>query len=177
VSSERFSPRLTPSEAVGCAARYKAIDDEDALKAGRRIKAGECSRAHLQTIFKWKTKDRGKSRIARNSDAEIEDALRLTILAKEPRSGLAVLTGLYGVDIPVASAIATAIHPDRYTVIDRRALETLGYKGAANMPLYLEYLAYCTALATDWNMSLRTLDRALWQWSSERNPQGSDALG
>lgn len=145
-------------------------EDESALEAGRRIKAGDFSRIHLQTIYRWKTRDRGKSRLVRNTDDEIKDALRLAVSAREPRSAIAVLTGLYGVDTPVASAITTVIHPKVHTILDYRALESLGNPTAdRSIPFYLSYLAYCTGLAIGWRMPLRSLDRALWQWSRERS--------
>ncbi len=37
------------------------------------------------------------------------------------------------------------------------------------MTFYLKYLAHCTDLAAKWNLSLRQLDRALWQWSKEQS--------
>ena len=64
--------------------------------------------------------------IAKNSADEIKDALRLALKAREPRSALAVLMGLRGVGTPMASAILTATDQERYTVIDYRALESLG---------------------------------------------------
>lgn len=165
-----FRPQLTQDEAIALAARYNVAEDEPALEAGRGIRAGNFSRTHLQTIYRWKTRDRGKSRLVRNTDDEIEDALRLAVAAREPRSAIAVLTGLYGVNTPVASAIATVIYPKVHTILDYRALEALGNPTAdRSIPFYLSYLAYCTRLATGWRIPLRTLDQALWQWSAEQS--------
>jgi len=72
-------------------------------------------REHLSEIFEWKTKGRGRSRLSRNSDQEIADALSLAVTARTERAAVAVLVGLQGVLVPVASAILTAIDPDRYT--------------------------------------------------------------
>lgn len=156
---------MTRDEAVQLAAAYAAHEDEDPLAAGREIEAGDFSRKNLGRIFRWKTKDRGKSRLCENSDQEIRDALRLAVSAETPRSAIAVLTGLYGVDTPVTSAVMTAIRPGAFTVLDFRALAALGYEGTnRSVPLYLEYLRYCTSLAERWNMPLRQLDRALWTW-------------
>jgi hypothetical protein len=49
---------------------------------------------------------------------EVEDALRLALAARTERSAIAVLRGLGGVDVPVASAIMTAVDPSRYTILD-----------------------------------------------------------
>lgn len=170
MTDEKFIPQLTREEARRCASNYPAAEDAPALEAGLRIAAGDYSRDNLQVIYKWKAKDRGRSRLKHNSDAEIKDALRLAVMAKEPRSAIAVLKGIYGVDTPVASAIATAIKPDSYTIIDFRALKSLGTSALSpSIPFYLKYLAFCINLAADWGMSLRDLDRALWQWSSDQS--------
>jgi hypothetical protein len=74
----------------------------------------------------------------------------------------------------VASAILAAIYPERYTVLDYRALEALGH-ARHDVRFYEEYLAYCKRLAESNIVNpqselpaptpLRTLDRALWEWS------------
>jgi thermostable 8-oxoguanine DNA glycosylase len=153
------------------AARYDFADDAAALDAGARIAGGDFGRARLETIFEWKTKGRGRSRLKKNTDEEIADALKLALEAKTPRAAIAVLRGLTGVDVPVASAILATIRPDEHTIIDWRALQAFGaYK--ANMvidtKLYLSYLDYCKEIAERNGVSLRDLDRAMWQWSKEQ---------
>ena len=129
--------------------------------------------SHAQTLcrfFKWKTGGRGESRLEKNSDQDIADALKLaTMDAKTNRAAMAVLMGLNGVLAPVASAILTAIKPERYTIIDFRALEALNIKQPyLTIDFYLDYLDECRRLASEYEVSLRTLDRALWQWSKKR---------
>ena len=121
---------------------------------------------NLLAIFVWKTGGRGRSRVLKNTPEEVADALRLAVSAETERAAIAVLRGLRGVDTPVASAIMTAVFPDRYTVIDFRALESLGTETPdRSVSFYLEYLHYCREKARECGVSLRTLDRALWQWS------------
>lgn len=117
----------------------------------------------------------GVSRPARNGDAEIADALDLAMAARTERAAIAVLTGLSGVEIPVASAVLTVTDPDRYTILDFRALwslhiERVGYYTAG---YYLAYLAACRSIASDAGVGLRTLDKALWQYSREHQPPGT----
>ena len=163
----RFKPKFARSEAAALASAYSFRDDSLALDAGRAIARGECTLEHLQTIFRWKTKDRGRTRLLRNSDIEINDALNLAVDAETPRAAIAVLIGLCGVGIPVASAIMTAVYPDRYTIIDFRALHSLSvHSYNCTVDFYLDYLRFCQSLSIEWHMSLRNLDRALWQWSS-----------
>jgi hypothetical protein len=164
-----FVPQLTHAEATGLTQKYEAVEDAAALTAGAMVRGGDYSPEHLRTIFKWKTRNRGKSRLEHNHDCEVTDAFRLAVSAKTPRAAIAVLVGLNGVAVPVASAIATVIRPDVHTILDFRALHALGYKsGDRSIPFYLHYRAYCVSLARQWGMPLRDLDRALWQWSFDR---------
>ncbi len=89
--------------------------DTKAFEGGKRIREGDCSRSNLEKIVGWKS-ERRKALIADNSDSEIEDALRLALSAREPRSALVVLMGLCGVALPMASSILTAIDQDKYTM-------------------------------------------------------------
>jgi hypothetical protein len=82
---------------------------------------------------------------------------------------VAVLTALHGVGIPIASAILTAVAPKRYTVFDFRALEALGVKNwTESVNFYIAYLNACRDLASRHGKTLRDFDRALWQWSKEK---------
>jgi hypothetical protein len=150
------------------AERYED-EDEKMLEAGKNIVGGRYTRENLKTIFLWKTNGRGQSRLVRNTDAEIEDALRLADNAKTERAAIGVLCGLDGVGVPVASAIMTAVKPEVFTVIDFRALESLDVTSyTMGVDLYLAYLQACRKLSSQNQVSLRVLDRALWQWSNER---------
>ncbi len=145
--------------------------DSVAFDAGKRIREGAHTRENLGKIVAWKS-DRRKALIAENTDDEIRDALALALTAKEARSALAVLIGLSGVALPMASAIMTAIDDqDRFTIVDWRALEALGEPDAdyyrLNMYLY-EYLPTCRRIASEAGVSLRTLDKALWAWSENK---------
>lgn len=170
VASSIFCPQLTRFDVVEFAAKYEKDGDIAALAAGEAIRGGDFSRTHLQAIFRWKTGNRGKSRLDNNADPEIEDALRLAVGAETPRSAIAVLVGLHGVDTPVASAIMAVTHPEAHTVLDFRALEALGNPTLdRSLRFYLTYLSYCSELAKEWGMTLRDLDRGLWQWSKDRS--------
>lgn len=134
----KFELQFPRGEIKDLAARYQYEDDAKPLEAGQRIRRGEHSRANLEVIFRWKTGGRGVSRLNRNADMEIADALHLAVHAQTERAAIAVLCGLYGVDVPVASAVLTAIDPVRYTIIDYRALESLGVTDyVATVDLYL----------------------------------------
>ena len=99
-------------------------------------------------------------------------------LAASPESttetAVNALTELHGIDIVLASAVLAAIFPERYTVLDFRTLEALGH-ARHDIRFYEEYLAFCKRLAESNIVTpqselpaptpLRTIDRALWEWS------------
>ena len=169
-----FVLRFDPSEILGLAARYGYEQDDEALKAGGNILAGNYSRDNLKIIVHWKS-PRKIAYIDDNTDIEIARALRF---ASDPRtserSAVDVLDRLHGVGVPIASAILTTMFPEKYTIIDFRALESLSVVNAPadSIEYYLGYLEKCRELAGKHNVSLRTLDRALWQWSKENGTGG-----
>ena len=164
-----FALQFSPSEIDSLAERYGAAQDTEALAAGRRIASGNYSRDNLIIIVKWKS-PRPAALIELNTENDIAVALKFASALTTPEAmAAAVLTALHGVGIPMASAILTAINPQRYTVLDYRALESLGIKNwPDSFAFYVAYLEACRELATTHGKPLRTLDRALWQWSKEQ---------
>jgi hypothetical protein len=145
-----------------------AAKDARASDAGIALRSGADIRTNLGTIVDWKLESfkhfKPERLLDENSEEELVDAVRLATEAKTERSGIAVLIGLFGVGIPVASAILTAMFPLRYTVIDKRALASVDHPtNPGTLCFYLRYLAECRRLAALYNVELRTLDRALWQ--------------
>jgi hypothetical protein len=61
-----------------------------------------------------------------NTDAEIANALQFASNVRtSERSAVETLDRLHGIGVPMASAILTMIHPEKYTIIDVRALQSL----------------------------------------------------
>jgi hypothetical protein len=148
--------------------------EKAAFEAGKAIRSGDYSLANLEAIVRWKS-ERAVQYLIGNSDERVRHVLAVAA-APESATEAAVkaLLELHGVDISVASAILAAIYPERYTVLDYRVLEAVGY-ARHDVHFYEEYLAFCKRLA-DSNIvkpqselpgptPLRTLDRALWEWS------------
>ena len=148
--------------------------EKAAFEAGEAIRNGDFSLANLEAIVRWKS-ERVVHYLIGNSNEKIKRALAI---AASPQTStdaaVKALLELHGVDLPVASAILSAIFPERYTVLDFRALEALGH-ARHDVRFYEEYLAFCKRLAES-NIvqpqselpaptSLRTIERALWEWS------------
>ncbi len=164
-----FVLQFDSSEIAALAARYGYEQDDEAFKAGSNIVGGNYSRDNLKIIVHWKS-PRKIAYIDDNTDIEIARALRFAGDSRtSERSAVDVLDRLHGVGVPIASAILTTMFPEKYTIIDFRALESLGIVKAptGSVHYYLNYLTKCRELARKHNVPLRTLDRALWQWSKE----------
>jgi hypothetical protein len=148
--------------------------EKAAFEAGEAIRNGDYSLANLEAIVRWKS-ERVVHYLIGNSNEKIKNALAVAA-SPDAMTGEAVkaLIDLHGVDIPMATAILAAIYPERYTVLDYRALEALGH-ARHDVRFYEEYLAFCKRLAESEIVKpqsdlpaptpLRALDRALWQWS------------
>ncbi len=161
--------------------------EESAFIAGQQILRGDFSAENLAKIVYWKS-PRVVHYILENPQEKIAEALQKAIApTTSPREAVLALTELRGIGVPVASAILTAIFPDRYTVIDFRALEALGHE-PGGVEFYEEYLTFCRDLAARLAQRgvihsqenypaptvLRALDRALWQWSASKGILKSD---
>jgi hypothetical protein len=169
-----FVLQFPESEISGLVARRLTnVAQDKAFQAGRSIASGSYTRENLNAIVEWKMEGvhltRVMSYLAQNSDVEIEAALRLAVSTDNEQSAIDTLDKLHGIGVPVASAVLTAINPEKYTIIDIYALRSLGVPNgpAEKVDYYLTYLRKCRELAQQFKISLRTLDHALWQWGFE----------
>jgi hypothetical protein len=163
----KFALRLSRAELLVASKQYLADASEmtrekKAFVAGDRIAAGDLDPNHLVPIVDWKS-SRPKSQIKGNDPRHVTEALRVATAAQHERTALAVLCGLRGIGVAMASAISTAINRERFTVIDWRTLKALDVKKSwLTIDDYLDYLAYCRMKAKKHRVSLRDFDRALW---------------
>jgi hypothetical protein len=148
--------------------------EKAAFEAGESIRNGDFALGNLEAIVRWKS-ERAVQFLIGNSNEKIR---RVMAVATAPEAttetAMMALLELKGVDLPVASAILSAIYPERYTVLDFRALEALGH-ARHDVHFYEEYLAFCKRLAESNIVQaqsdlpaptpLRTLERALWEWT------------
>ncbi|MGB7266038.1 MAG: hypothetical protein WBC92_11035 [Terracidiphilus sp.] len=148
--------------------------EKAAFEAGEAIRNGDYSLASLEAIVRWKS-ERAVQYLIGNSSEKIRHVLAVAASHDATtEAAVKALLELHGVDLPVASAILAAIYPERYTVLDYRALEALGH-ARHDVHFYEEYLDFCKRLAES-NIvrpqsdlpgptPLRALERALWEWS------------
>lgn len=153
--------------------RTGAQADGEMESAGRRILSGNFSVSDAETIYKWKS-PRSYFHFEGNKPAEVKAALTCAVNAikanpDDPTDAIHSLRKLKGVGVKVATAFLTALDPQEYTVLDFRALEALGAKDGNTVELYVCYRNACKKLAEQHGVSLRTFDRANWQWSKNKS--------
>lgn len=117
-----------------------------AYEAGEAIRNGEHTLSNIETIVRWKS-ERMVHYLIGNSSEAIRSALALAASSNaSTEKAVNALVELRGVDIGIASAILSCIYPERYAVLDYRALEALGH-ARHDVRFYAEYNAALTHLA------------------------------
>lgn len=125
--------------------------------------------AELKTICQWKSPRRW-ALCQKNPPIYVEDITRMSLApTASEQLRIEVLTLLTGVDWPTASVI---LHfaSDPYPILDFRALWSLSIHpppAPYRFDFWDKYTAYCRNLAARNKVSMRVLDRALWQYSKE----------
>jgi hypothetical protein len=155
--------------------RYEVNERETHLfsEVGPAVaRRGWYEKAELAEVGEWKS-PRARRRLAENSSEDVRDITRLSFAAPD-RLRHRVLGLLHGVGDPMASALLTVWDPTHYTVLDFRVVRSLrrvgDLPGQEERPDYPIYLEYCRAVAVRLKVSLRELDRALWQQDKETLP-------
>jgi hypothetical protein len=148
--------------------------EKAAFEAGAAIREGDYSLPNLETVVRWKS-ERVVHYLIGNSNESLKKALSLAAAPETPiRDAINALTALRGIDLPIATAILSTIHPDRYAVLDYRSLEALGHS-RHDVDFYEKYLGFfrhladCGVVKPQTNLhgdtALHTLERAFWEWS------------
>jgi len=170
-SMKRFKLRFPERDVAKWADRYSyptnpAIEGNIIPRVGE---TGYLTRRDFLTVCKWKTQ-RTQSRCASNSPEFIKSVSAIALSTPDERLRIEIWTLLNGVNWPTASTLLFWLHNEEYPILDFRALWSLGY---AKPPKYdfsfwSDYVDCCRTLSRKCGVSVRTLDRALWQYSSEK---------
>jgi hypothetical protein len=170
--------KLSRARILGLARR--SAGDEAALpwaRGERRLKARLArrrargrlylTRTELRWVGEWKS-PRIRPQIARNTEAGVRGVTEAAFLIRDEARRLRVLLALPGVGVAVASVILHFADPARYPIYDvrvRAALRRTGHRRRFP-PTPAGWQAYARTLreiAARHRVSLRTLDKALWE--------------
>jgi hypothetical protein len=151
--------------------RFGYAENVRLLAAGAAARGrGHYTRPEFIEICAWKTA-RSRPKVASNTEPAVIEATARALTDTDEETRVRALLELAGVGVPTASTLLYFAFPAEYPILDVRALESLGVKARSKYPVsfWLEYVRVCRELARQCGVSIRTLDKALWQYSKERS--------
>jgi hypothetical protein len=167
-----FTLQFPPEQIEELAGRFPSEDDSRYRVAGSAARArGHYTRKEFIEVCRAKTA-RSASKVAANTAQTVVAATGRAFATHDEARRMQALLTLRGVGGPTASVLLFFAYPDEYPILDVRALESLGVKPRSQYPVsfWLAYLEACRELAGRHGVHIRTLDKALWQYSKERAP-------
>jgi len=165
-----FELQFPASQIEPLASRFGYGDETRLLAVGAAARArGRYTREEFIEVCAWKTA-RSRSKVTSNRTTAVAAATGRALGTEDEVTRMSALLDLAGVGVPTASVLLYCVFPNEYPILDVRALESLGVRPRSQYPLsfWLEYLSACRELARRHEVSIRTLDKALWQHSKER---------
>ena len=166
--AQMFKLRLPPSEIRRWAKSYSYPGEERIVNemSPRARARGHLTRLEFLELCRWKS-PRSQPRCAVNTASQVHEATAIALATADERAKTFILRSLAGVGWPTASVILHFCDRRPYPILDYRALWSLGF---AKPPTYTfdfwwAYTQFMRRLAHSTGYDMRTLDRALWQFS------------
>ena len=166
----RFRLRFPPSLIGELAGRFG--EDADSVverKVGSAARRrGYLTKSEFLALCEWKT-PRTRPLCASNPEDVIIAATREALASRSERVRMESLTSLRGVGWPTASVILHFCGAQGYPILDVRALWSVSAMPPSKVDheFWSRYVRYTRQLAARAGVTMRTLDRALWQYSKE----------
>jgi hypothetical protein len=117
----------------------------------------------------WKT-PRSKPLVESNLPEFVQAVTQTALSTPDERLLIEVLILLNGVSWPTASVLLHFGYSNLYPILDFRALWSLSIDAATihyDFDFWWEYTLFCRQLAAEAGVTMRNLDRALWQYSDD----------
>lgn len=127
---------------------------------------GYLSKKEFLRVCEWKT-PRSKPRCALNAPELVKEVSALAMQTRSERLRIQIWTLLSGVRWPTASVFLHFAFPDRYPVLDFRALWSFKTKEPSQytFDFWNRYVGVCRETARQAGVTMRVLDEALWKYS------------
>ena len=162
--------RFEKYEITSIARRYQyPINETDLMALKPAVnKRGHLTKDELAAVAYWKA-PRSSGHAQKNSEDYVSEITGFAFKTNSERARIESLTILDGVSWPSASVILHLFHRDPYPIIDYRALWSVSLEvpGQYTFGFWWPYVEFCRSLAAIARVDMRTLDRALWQFSKE----------
>ena len=164
--------RFPESDIQQWAERYNAGSTEASFIEIRDVvqEQGYLDQELLKRVAHWKS-PRPARHVEKNDDDYVKEITSWSFSATNERARIRVLMLLDGVAWPTASAILHLFHKDPYPILDFRALWSIGLDDYTySSSFWSDYTHFCRDIARRNQIDMRTLDKALWQYSKENQP-------
>jgi hypothetical protein len=159
------NPRISRGWIEAWAAEY---GDYDSSRVEDLFGKAKPTYDDIERVYRWKSA-RSVGHFLTNDPERVVSAVRSALRAKDDAAALARVETLNGVKARTGSALLAIFRPERYTVMDWRARQTLEAFGhlrdlpeASWTDVWPGYMSLCRDIASRTGVSLRDLDRALW---------------
>jgi hypothetical protein len=171
MSPPRFRLRLPPDAIQTWATKYSYASESwlaDELAETVKVR-GHLYKDDLIALCKWKS-PRNQRHAERNSEEIVREVTKFALTTSSEEAKIKSLLVLEGVSWPTASCVLHFFHTQDYPILDFRALWSLNQEvpKAWSFPYWWSYTAYVRRLKVDTGLSMRTIDRALWQYSKAK---------
>ncbi len=162
--------RFNESRIQDIANRYYYPREEDGLIQIRKQveKQGYLSKNQLKLVVKWKA-PRSAGHVEKNSVGYVKEVTAFVFSAKIERTKIEALTIIDGVSWPTASVILHLFHKEPYPILDFRALwsSSMDVPNQYSFLFWWPYVEFSRNISIRTGVSMRVLDRAMWQYSKE----------
>ena len=161
--------RFPESEIHQWAERYNSGSTEASfIEIKSKVQEQGClDKELLRRVARWKS-PRPARHVEKNEDSYVKEITRWSFSATNERARIRVLMLLDGISWPTASAILHLFHKDPYPILDFRALWSVGLESYRySSAFWQDYVHFCRDVASRNQVDMRTLDKALWQYSKE----------
>ena len=173
-----MSARLQIHQIPDFLARYNGDhdgEDDDLVARSERIRRErKMQLADLCAVCDWKA-PRAAGHARKNTNTEVEEITALALGTRSERVRVEVLQALHGVSYPTASVILHFYHTDTYPILDFRALWSMriAQPSRYTFDFWWRYVGECRNMFARARrrfpeLAMREFDRALWQYSYER---------
>jgi hypothetical protein len=127
---------------------------------------GYLTKKEFLTVCAWKT-PRSQPRCESNDENLIREISKIARTTASECMRIQVWTLLAGVKWPTASVFLHFAFPNKYPILDFRALWSLRTDAPTQytFAFWSDYVQFCRSLARKSGVTMRVLDQALWKYS------------
>ena len=150
--------------------RYKGTSDEKTeIKLKRLLeKQRYLEQPDFTELCMWKT-TRQRKLYETNDSGLVKEITEFSFAATNDEGKIKILMILNGVSWPIASAILHFAFPNKYPILDFRALWSLGWEKPSfyNFKFWQKYCNKISQLSQQIGLPIRVIDKALWEYSKQ----------